>query len=37
MRLALLIPLYLIVAVLVVYTIRHYLFTLNRYVFVGVK
>ena len=30
MRLALLIPLYLIVAVLVVYTIRHYLFTLNR-------
>ncbi len=30
MRLALLIPLYLIVTVLVVYTIRHYLFTLNR-------
>ena len=30
MRLALLIPLYLIVAVLVVYTLRHYLFTLNR-------
>ena len=30
MRLALVIPLYLIVAVLVVYTIRHYLFTLNR-------
>ncbi len=30
MRLALLIPLYVIVAVLVVYTIRHYLFTLNR-------
>lgn len=30
MRLALLIPLYAIVAVLVVYTIRHYLFTLNR-------
>ena len=30
MRLALQIPLYLIVAVLVVYTIRHYLFTLNR-------
>jgi cellulose synthase/poly-beta-1,6-N-acetylglucosamine synthase-like glycosyltransferase len=29
-RLALLIPLYVIVAVLVVYTIRHYLFTLNR-------
>ena len=30
MRLALLIPLYLIVAVLVVYTLRHYVFTLNR-------
>jgi cellulose synthase/poly-beta-1,6-N-acetylglucosamine synthase-like glycosyltransferase len=30
MRLALLIPLYFIVAVMVVYTIRHYLFTLNR-------
>jgi cellulose synthase/poly-beta-1,6-N-acetylglucosamine synthase-like glycosyltransferase len=29
-RLALLIPLYAIVAVLVVYTIRHYVFTLNR-------
>lgn len=30
MRLALLIPLYAIVAVLIVYTVRHYLFTLNR-------
>jgi cellulose synthase/poly-beta-1,6-N-acetylglucosamine synthase-like glycosyltransferase len=30
MRLALLIPLYLIVALIVVYTIRHYIFTLNR-------
>lgn len=30
MRLALLIPLYVIVAVMVIYTIRHYLFTLNR-------
>ena len=30
MRLALLVPLYLIVAVIVVYTIRHYVFTLNR-------
>jgi cellulose synthase/poly-beta-1,6-N-acetylglucosamine synthase-like glycosyltransferase len=30
MRLALLIPLYLIVAILVTYTVRHYLFTLNR-------
>lgn len=30
MRLALLIPLYGIVAILVIYTIRHYLFTLNR-------
>ena len=30
MRLALLIPLYLIIAVLLVYTLRHYLFTLNR-------
>ena len=30
MRLLLLIPLYLIVAVMVIYTIRHYLFTLNR-------
>ena len=30
MRLALLIPLYVIVAVMVTYTIRHYLFTLNR-------
>ncbi len=30
MKLALLIPLYLIVAVIVVYTIRHYVFTLNR-------
>jgi cellulose synthase/poly-beta-1,6-N-acetylglucosamine synthase-like glycosyltransferase len=30
MRLALLIPLYAIVAIMVVYTIRHYLFTLNR-------
>jgi cellulose synthase/poly-beta-1,6-N-acetylglucosamine synthase-like glycosyltransferase len=29
-RLALLIPLYAIVAVLIVYTVRHYLFTLNR-------
>lgn len=30
MRLALLIPLYVIVAIMVIYTIRHYLFTLNR-------
>jgi cellulose synthase/poly-beta-1,6-N-acetylglucosamine synthase-like glycosyltransferase len=30
MKLALLIPLYLIVALIVVYTIRHYIFTLNR-------
>ena len=30
MRLVLLIPLYAIVAVLIVYTVRHYLFTLNR-------
>jgi cellulose synthase/poly-beta-1,6-N-acetylglucosamine synthase-like glycosyltransferase len=30
MRLALLIPLYLIVSVIVVYTVRHYIFTLNR-------
>jgi cellulose synthase/poly-beta-1,6-N-acetylglucosamine synthase-like glycosyltransferase len=30
MKFALLIPLYAIVAVLIVYTIRHYLFTLNR-------
>jgi cellulose synthase/poly-beta-1,6-N-acetylglucosamine synthase-like glycosyltransferase len=30
MRLALLIPLYVIVTVMVIYTIRHYLFTLNR-------
>jgi cellulose synthase/poly-beta-1,6-N-acetylglucosamine synthase-like glycosyltransferase len=30
MRLALLIPLYVIVGIMVVYTIRHYLFTLNR-------
>ncbi|HEU5219507.1 MAG TPA: glycosyltransferase family 2 protein [Gemmatimonadales bacterium] len=30
MRLALLIPLYLIVTVMVIYTIRHYVFTLNR-------
>lgn len=30
MRLALLIPLYAIVGIVVVYTIRHYLFTLNR-------
>lgn len=30
MRLALLIPLYAIVAVLIIYTVRHYLFTLNR-------
>jgi len=30
MMLALLIPLYVIVAVLIVYTIRHYVFTLNR-------
>jgi len=30
MRLALLIPLYFIVTVMVIYTIRHYLFTLNR-------
>ena len=30
MRLALLIPLYAIVAIMVIYTIRHYLFTLNR-------
>ena len=30
MRLALLIPLYFIVALIVVYTIRHYIFTLNR-------
>jgi cellulose synthase/poly-beta-1,6-N-acetylglucosamine synthase-like glycosyltransferase len=29
-RLALLIPLYAVVAVLIVYTVRHYLFTLNR-------
>ncbi len=30
MRLALLVPLYIIVAIMVIYTIRHYLFTLNR-------
>lgn len=30
MRLALLIPLYLIVGIVIVYTIRHYIFTLNR-------
>ena len=30
MRLALLIPLYLIVGLIVIYTIRHYIFTLNR-------
>jgi len=30
MRLALLIPLYFIVTVMVIYTVRHYLFTLNR-------
>jgi len=30
MRLVLLIPLYVIVAVLIIYTVRHYLFTLNR-------
>ena len=30
MRLALLIPLYFVVAVMVIYTIRHYVFTLNR-------
>lgn len=30
MRLALLVPLYAIVAVLIVYTVRHYFFTLNR-------
>lgn len=30
MRTALLIPLFLIVAILVIYTVRHYLFTLNR-------
>lgn len=30
MRLALLLPLYVVVAVIVVYTIRHYVFTLNR-------
>ncbi len=30
MRLALLIPLYVVVGVIVVYTIRHYVFTLNR-------
>lgn len=30
MRLALLIPLYIVVGVMVIYTIRHYVFTLNR-------